>query len=55
MADIKSFCDTLNTHTTPGYGAPSPQINQAASSLKSAMGTREGEIVNLKSKRIFGE
>jgi len=55
MADIKSFCDTLSTHTTPGYGAPSPQINQAASSLKSAMGSREGEIVNLKSKRIFGE
>jgi hypothetical protein len=55
MADIKSFCDTLSTHTTPGYGAPSPQINQAASSLKSAMGSREGEIVNLKSTRIFGE
>jgi hypothetical protein len=55
MADIRSFCDTLSTHTTPGYGAPSPQINQAASSLKSAMDSREGEIVNLKSKRIFGE
>jgi hypothetical protein len=55
IADVKSFCDTLSTHTTPGYGAPSPQINQAASSLKSAMGSREGEIVNLKSTRIFGE
>jgi len=55
MADIKSFCDTLSTHTTPGYGAPSTQINQAASTLKSAMDSREGEIVNLKSKRIFGE
>jgi hypothetical protein len=55
MTDIRTFCDTLSTHTTPGYGAPSPQINQAASSLKSAMDSREGEIVNLKSKRIFGE
>jgi len=55
IADVKSFCDTLNTHTTPGFGAPSPQILQAASTLKSAMSTRESEIVNLKSKRIFGE
>ncbi len=55
MTDIRSFCDTLTTHTTPGYGAPSPQINQAATTLKSAMDSRESEIVNLKSKRIFGE
>jgi hypothetical protein len=55
IADVKSFCDTLNTHVTPGYGAPSPQILQAAASLKSAMSSRESEIVNLKSKRIFGE
>jgi hypothetical protein len=55
IADVTSFCDTLSTHTTPGYGAPSPQILQAASTLKSAMKTRESEIVNLKSKRIFGE
>lgn len=55
MADITSFCDTLSTHTTPGYGAPSVQITQAASTLKSAMKSRESEIVNLKSKRIFGE
>ena len=55
IADVKSFCDTLSTHTTPGYGAPSPQINQAASALKSAMESRESEIPNLKSKRIFGE
>lgn len=55
IADVKSFCDTLNTHVTPGFGAPSPQIIQAAATLKSAMSTRESEIVNLKSKRIFGE
>lgn len=55
IADVKSFCDTVSTHTTPGYGAPSVQLNQAASALKSAMESRESEIPNLKSKRIFGE
>ena len=55
IADIKSFCDTVNTHTTPGYGAPSVQINQAVSSLKSAMETRESEIPQIRSTRIFGE
>lgn len=55
MADIKEFCDTVNTHTTPGYGAPSIQINQAVTKLKSAMSTREGEITKIRSERIFGE
>lgn len=55
MADIKEFCDTVNTHTTPGYGAPSIQINQAVTKLKSAMTTREGEITKIRSERIFGE
>jgi hypothetical protein len=55
IADVKSFCDTMNTHTTPGYGAPSVQINQAVSSLKSAMETRESEIPQIRSTRIFGE
>jgi hypothetical protein len=55
ISDVKSFCDTVATHTTPGYGAPSIQLNQAASTLKSAMESRESEIPNIKSKRIFGE
>ncbi len=55
IADIKSFCDTVNTHTTPGFGAPSPQLNQAVTTLKSAMETRESEIPTIRSKRIFGE
>ena len=55
IGDIKSFCDTLSTHITPGYGAPSPQILSAQAALKAAMSTRESEIVNLKSERIFGE
>lgn len=55
IADIKSFCDTVTTHTTPGYGAPSVQINQAVSKLKSSMESRESEIPNIRSTRIFGE
>ena len=55
IADIKTFCDTLATHITPGYGAPSPQILSAQAALKAAMSTRETEIVKLKSERIFGE
>ena len=52
---IDSFCQTLQTHQTPGYGAPSPQINTAANKLKSEMGTHKKLIEQLASKRIFGE
>lgn len=55
IGDIKTFCDTLSTHITPGYGAPSPQILSAQAALKAAMSTRESEIANIKSERIFGE
>ena len=52
---IDSFCQTLQTHQTPGYGAPSPQINTAANKLKTEMGTHKKLIEQLASKRIFGE
>ena len=55
LDNIDAFCDTLNTHVTPGYGAPSPQILQAAATLKSDVATRKSEIANIKSDRIFGE
>ncbi len=55
MNNIQAFCDTLLGHVTPGYGAPSPQINNAAAVLKSDMDSRKGEIPSLKSERIFGE
>lgn len=55
MDDVKSFCSKLLTHTTPGYGAPSPQINTAANALNTAMDARKSEIETLKSDRIFGE
>lgn len=55
LDDVKSFCDTLNTHTTPGFGAPSPQINLAAANLLAAVAQRKAEIPNMRSARIFGE
>lgn len=55
MENIQSFCDTLLTHVTPGYGAPSPQINSAANALKSNMSSRIDDIPTVKSERIFGE
>lgn len=53
--NIDSFCQTLLTHTTPGYGSPSLQINQAAMSLQTEAAVRKNEIEKLKSARIFGE
>jgi len=55
ISDINTFCDTLITHVTPGFGAPSPQILTAAQTLKASMAIRESEIPTIKSKRIFGE
>ena len=52
---IDGFCQTLSTHTTPGYGSPSPQINQAAAKLKSDMKKHQEFIDKLASQRIFGE
>jgi hypothetical protein len=53
--DIKAFCNKMKTHTTPGYGSPSIQINDACAALAKAAEDRRGEIERLKSKRIFGE
>ena len=55
MQDIQTFCDTVLTHTTPGHGAPSPQINNAVNALKTAMSSRISEIPDVQSERIFGE
>ena len=56
MDEISSFCDTVLTHTTPGYGAPSPQLNSAVTTLKSAISsTHKPNISTVKSERIFGE
>lgn len=53
--DIDQFCQKLLTHTTPGYGSPSIQINQGAIQLQSQVVQRKSEIENLKSTRVFGE
>ena len=54
-ANIDTFCQTTLTHTTPGYGAPSPQLNSAANKLKSDMTANKSKIEELQSTRIFGE
>ena len=56
MDEMSAFCDTVLTHTTPGYGAPSPQLNQAVTKLKTNIASKhKPDIVNVKSERIFGE
>jgi hypothetical protein len=55
MSALDEFCQTLTTHVTPGYGAPSPQINQAATTLKSTVANLKTQIEEVKSERIFGE
>ena len=49
------FCNTVLTHTTPGYGAPSPQINSATSKLRSKLDAAKQKITKFQSERIFGE
>lgn len=53
--NINDFCQKVLTHTTPGYGAPSIQLNQAVTTLQTEASTRKSEIEKLKSTRIFGE
>ena len=56
MDALVAFCDTVLTHTTPGYGAPSIQLNQAVTELKSEIeGSLKGSISSVQSERIFGE
>ena len=56
MDQLTTFCDTVLTHTTPGYGAPSPQLNAAINALKTAIASPlKPDIAKVKSERIFGE
>ena len=52
---IISFSGTLQTHATPGFGFPSPQINAAASSLAGTATQVKSLVVTLASERIYGE
>ena len=55
IAALEEFCNTMNTHVTPGYGSPSPQILQAVSTLMMELPSIKSDITKVKSKRIFGE
>lgn len=62
LNDISSFCSILETHVTPGFGAPSPQITIAAKNLSNSVKLKNellknGKVGNLKlgSDKIFGE
>ena len=56
MDTLSQFCDTVLTHVTPGYGAPSPQLNKAAADMKAKIVSKlKKNIETVKSKRIFGE
>ena len=52
---LEGFCNTMNTHVTPGYGSPSPQIIQAVGKLITDLAPIKTDITNVKSERIFGE
>jgi hypothetical protein len=59
MQDLQSFCQTLSTHVTPGFGAPSPQITAAAATLLSSVSTKQAQLkaatLGLGSTVIYGE
>ena len=53
--ELDSFCQTLMTHVTPGYGSPSPQITQAATTMKANLVNVKMTIDKFPSERIYGE
>jgi len=55
MDALDKFCQSLQLHTTPGYGAPSKQIVDAATNLKNNIQNLKNDIETVKSERIFGE
>ena len=52
---IINFSAILHTHSTPGFGAPSPQVNAAATSLAGTAAQVKSLVVTLASERIYGE
>lgn len=52
---IINFSAVLQTHSTPGFGYPSPQINAAATSLAGTATQVKSLVVTLASERIYGE
>jgi len=52
---ILSFSAIVKTHSTPGFGAPSPQLNAAADALAGTATQAKALVTTLASERIFGE
>lgn len=52
---VTEFCNSLKTHTTPGYGLPSPEILSAATILDTKFSSAKRTIESIRSKTIFGE
>lgn len=52
---VTEFCTSLKTHTTPGYGLPSPEILSAATVLDTKFSSAKQTIESIRSKTIFGE
>lgn len=56
LDDIKTFITSINDQNfSPGYSSPHPGLAAAIPVFEQAIEARREEIVNLKSKRIFGE
>lgn len=66
LDDINTFCATMITHVTPGFGAPSPQITSASTALQASIIQKKlllslGQVMvngspqNLGSVVIYGE
>lgn len=59
MKDLQSFCATLVTHVTPGFGAPSPQITAAATTLLLKVTTKQAQLetaaLGIGSTTVYGE
>lgn len=55
MQALEDYCMKVATHTTPGFGFPSPQLLDACTGLMSSLIELRPKIANVKSERIFGE
>jgi len=56
MKSLSDFCQTLTTNQSPGFGAPNPQVTQAALTLKTTIETNlKNRISEVKSDSIYGQ
>jgi len=55
MSAIEGFCGTVIPNTSPGFGAPNPQLTAAATQLQVEIASFRSRLERLKSNSIFGE